>query len=852
MTGNTGWAISAQTRQDDRFDRNGPDRLSPTRPRDSDTSPGNPAIVQSPMRSLIPFPSRRRDCEWIGGRYEIPNKVREGGSSFYPEVILWMELPRGVILSSKISHPGEPISITEALLEAMEQPIEGSSRKPSQIRVADGNLAEELRGVVDVTVVVAPVPELDEAFSELIETLAGAGPLAMVQSYLAGGNSPAVVARLFSAAGSLFRAAPWRDVSEDQLVRVDIPSLAVDGVCLSVIGGAGESFGLLLFQSLEAYEALAAAPPAPASEEELLAARPNRETSLLSLSFDRKRDIPAPMLKEISHYRWPVAATKAYPTLMAVDKNAIPKPPTEREFRIVTACATAFLEFLAVHLDLFDEEDPETICESFTAGDGLTVTLTAPYGTTGTSIEVEDFFAPDEDEIIEIAPPKRTVGRNDPCPCGSGKKYKKCHLDTDRPRSEGSTGTAAVHEMDFRLVQAIGKFGSSRFGPSWVGPSAKNFDADQSSLQLFLPWAAWTATVGGKRIADSFFEEQKGRLSDEEREWFDAQRRAWLSVWEVTRVEPGMIDVRDLLTGEIRSVREVAASRSVVARDALLTRVIDFRGDSLLGGMFGHTLTPEDASEVIGTFRSKLHVSKGNVPVERLRDPEIGRFMIDGWHEAVQERIRRASIPPLLQNTDGDLLLLVTDSFPFAMSVRSEIERRLTEMDGTDDVQTANGETTLVFVRLGNPIHKSWENTVIGRAIVGPNTLRIETNSERRADALKRRVRDACGKHLRRSTRTTTEPSTLPRAPKQRAAPDRELTPNEHNLLRAAKEAHYRDWVDTPLPALGGKTPRAAARSAKSRDRLDLLLRQMENQENRLPAATRFDAGQLRRELGMD
>jgi preprotein translocase subunit SecA len=28
------------------------------------------------------------------------------------------------------------------------------------------------------------------------------------------------------------------------------------------------------------------------------------------------------------------------------------------------------------------------------------------------------------------APVKRTqakVGRNDPCPCGSGKKYKKCH-----------------------------------------------------------------------------------------------------------------------------------------------------------------------------------------------------------------------------------------------------------------------------------------------------------------------------------------------------------------------------------------------------------------------------------------
>ncbi|NBT58419.1 hypothetical protein EBT16_06510 [bacterium] len=33
-------------------------------------------------------------------------------------------------------------------------------------------------------------------------------------------------------------------------------------------------------------------------------------------------------------------------------------------------------------------------------------------------------------EEAEAAPVKRVddkVGRNDPCPCGSGKKYKKCH-----------------------------------------------------------------------------------------------------------------------------------------------------------------------------------------------------------------------------------------------------------------------------------------------------------------------------------------------------------------------------------------------------------------------------------------
>jgi len=41
-----------------------------------------------------------------------------------------------------------------------------------------------------------------------------------------------------------------------------------------------------------------------------------------------------------------------------------------------------------------------------------------------------------ETEIIEPAPapPAQRVGRNDPCPCGSGKKYKHCCMRKDRQR----------------------------------------------------------------------------------------------------------------------------------------------------------------------------------------------------------------------------------------------------------------------------------------------------------------------------------------------------------------------------------------------------------------------------------
>lgn len=47
----------------------------------------------------------------------------------------------------------------------------------------------------------------------------------------------------------------------------------------------------------------------------------------------------------------------------------------------------------------------------------------------GTPYADDDDWAADTDDYVEVAEPYRAppkVGRNAPCPCGSGKKYKKC------------------------------------------------------------------------------------------------------------------------------------------------------------------------------------------------------------------------------------------------------------------------------------------------------------------------------------------------------------------------------------------------------------------------------------------
>lgn len=350
--------------------------------------------------------------EWVGGRYTLPHDVRDGSVVYRSDVIFWLELPRNVLVGTTLIDPRKPVSFAQSLEDAMQRPVEGSPRRPSHIRVADDRLAAELRSAAaGIPIVVAPVPELDAAFADLAEHMAGNET---EPSYLGGGEiSPAIIEELFSAASLLFNTAPWRHMVDQQAVRVDIPHFGIDGAALSVIGNAGESFGLLLFSSIDDYLSFGNA-NAPR------AARSDGGLALRSLSFDRKKEVPPSLLRAIEEHRWPVAGAKAYPTMICVGGEMDPRPVLEKDVRIMTAVTRAFLAYFVRHRDLFEAEDPEPVRESSEGDDGVTVTLTAPY----------TVF--DQDSFKRPTPSMRAVGRNEPCPCGSGKKYKRCHLDADQ------------------------------------------------------------------------------------------------------------------------------------------------------------------------------------------------------------------------------------------------------------------------------------------------------------------------------------------------------------------------------------------------------------------------------------
>lgn len=784
--------------------------------------------------------------EWVGGRFAAPLFVK-GEEPYRPGIVLWLELPSDFMVGMSLGDPSVPeVPFAETLRRAMEAPAVGKPRRPDRVRVADGRLAAEVREAFpEIEVVVRPAPELDRALEDLAQALPNRTE---ELSYLEEGRiSPEVLRKLFISARALWAAAPWKKAGDGQLLRVDVPRFGVHGGCLSIIGALGESLGFLIFPTLQGYEAFERAAeslPPPGTPIDL-------GTTILGLTFSRGADLSDRMRREVAAHGWPVAGPDAYPTVEHRERDGYPRPLTEKDVRIAGAVAASLAPFFFKHGSLFDKPTIEPICESWFDEEDLEVRFTAPYEA-GPHF-VANAPSPAGRERGNAGPSRPKVSRNAPCPCGSGKKYKKCCLEKEKEVEAAERIPASLHEMDERLAVEIFRFAARKFRGEWSLEDRAFRRADEA-IGLSAPWSVYSASIRGKTAAEWYAEEHRSALSKDDREWLDAQRQAWLSIWEVEVVVPGKeMRLRDLLTGEVRLVAEKSATADLAVRDALLARAVDCRGCSVLCGMHPRPLPPREADAVASRVRKRLR-RKDAVPADRLREEETGRFLIRRWEEAVEDLDRRVALPPRLANTDGEELLFTVDHFDFDPKDRSAIEEKLGSLEGAEASEEEEEERAIHFVRPSRGEKGLDGGTLLGKAALGPRgRMRLETNSRERADSLRRRVESACGDLLRHRLREHADPRAgFEKALAEPPPAEIPLPAEAAGILREFKERHYREWLDLPVPALGGRTPREAARTEEGRKSALLLLKEMEHMENRLPTEERFDFSAVRRALGLE
>ena len=792
--------------------------------------------------------------EWVGGVFTSPFFVDDHSEPYRPDFVLWLELPEGLIVGQGLVAPGEGDgAVARTLRAAVAQPAVGPPRRPDAIRVANASIVDEVRAETagDIPVTVAPTPELDDLFEELCEAME-ADDRDIEGSYLAEGRVPAVaVEALFSAGNALYALEPWALGDEPPILRLDIPALGVDGACVSIIGQLGEVHGILIFPSLDDFYAFLDASKARAYEDGFLG------SDVLSLTFESVAALPRSMRREAMEHGWRAHSANAYPLVQRRDPDSVSRPLAARDVEIATACAQALTAFLGKHAAILSAETFAPVRVSHFDDKEREVVLSAacdrlpdfePAGS-----ENEEFVGDEFVDRIAWALPNEPfrprAGRNEPCPCGSGRKYKKCHLRTDEAEHAEGRRATATHEMDARLLGDLRNFATREFGEEW-----RRFQDDlateSDSIFLTYPLSVFSFEANGTTVVDAYLTAHGRRCTAAERDWLEAQRAAWLSVWEVEAVEAGRsLTLRDLLSGERRTVLERSASKIVVVRDALLARVVDYDGLSLLAGIHSGVLNPFEAHDVVDRARRRLR-RKRDVPVERLRDAAFGRALIRYWIDALEELRIRRSLPRELRNRDGDLLTQTVDRFEVLPGTMTEIGRIIAQLEGFIEEGAEDGAATYVFLGAYDGTLPEGQRTVLGITRLEPTALRTETNSEARADALRERLEAACGARIRHRAREQTNPfafgSAVGEAPSLPAP-----SPEDERFAAEHKARHYAEWPDLPLPALGQETPREFARTAAGRREVDLLLKHMENMEQRAGGAAPFDFSIIRDELGI-
>jgi hypothetical protein len=415
-----------------------------------------------------------------------------------------------------------------------------------------------------------------------------------------------------------------------------------------------------------------------------------------------------------------------------------------------------------------------------------------------------------------ISPP----GRNDPCWCGSGRKYKTCHLGKpalaplpDRLRWLAGKSVNYLRRMGPQALPDILTIAAARAGGDTNPEAIARALSDPLTLDLVLNEGGWF---------ERFLEDRGPLLPGDEALLAASWTLVDRSVYELVSVQPGVgIKVKDLRTAEEIEVRELNYSNYASAGMLICTRVVpDGPGHQFLGGLF--RVQPGTEAAVLD-------------------------LLDDGEPEAIAAWVAALDQPPVLLTRENQptVICKAVVEVPNELGARRVLDRRY-----------RRGKTG------------GWEewyelepDEKILRATIGlkGSRLTIDTNSEERLE----RVLGVLRNDIPDLKLVTDDRKPLDLAKARRSteigtvgdgeggglggtddldggAPGtiEELAALPPEVLEQIQERFEQRWCDEHVPALGGMTPREAAEDPTRRETLERLLRDFELKNLRQPEGT--------------
>jgi tetratricopeptide (TPR) repeat protein len=196
---------------------------------------------------------------------------------------------------------------------------------PGRLQVRDSGLAEHLAGELsDLGIRVNCCKRLD-ALDGFMEFMACSmhGKDLPPGALKGRGATVERMRRFAEAAKGFFEAAPWRELTGEDLIQVETPACPADMRFAVVLGASGQEFGLGFYRSekrfWEAYEA--------EGPEDYLALR---RGGLWSLTYDSITELPLQDADLWEDHKLPVSGANAYPCAMCFLPDRTKRPDAKR------------------------------------------------------------------------------------------------------------------------------------------------------------------------------------------------------------------------------------------------------------------------------------------------------------------------------------------------------------------------------------------------------------------------------------------------------------------------------------------------------------------------------------------
>lgn len=452
------------------------------------------------------------------------------------------------------------------------------------------------------------------------------------------------------------------------------------------------------------------------------------------------------------------------------------------------------------------------------------------------------------------------AGRNEPCPCGSGKKYKKCCMQKQEIEENAERS----------LREMILEFSREPVFKTDLEDAKKIFlegrEPDDAFMVMFVDWFIhdYRLKDHGKTIIELFYLEKHPNLAHIEKEILKGWQNTDLRVYEVTGIEMGRgIHIKDLFENNEIFVNDIRSSRRMTKWDIGALRVIKTLGKFYLSG----------AACLLPATRRGDMIRFGNESFLRFKTEKPNATWQDFFKEHgytfINFAFMKATEIPKIVTPEGDSILFA--KAVYKVKDYDTAVNALYEIPDLELVESAQGEIhfkliaeirdhnisegsikfeTSLVSDAGDPQYRS-----MGDLNINNRQLILDCLSEKRLELGKEMLK-TLGDSIEFQSESKQYPDLSGRknnSMKKKTQENEIEEPVREMLMKKYLEDHYRRWVDMPIGSLGGMTPREASKIQEGREKLKEVLKVVENAEERRHKAGElsYDVNKLREVLGI-